>query len=93
MRSFSKSDKVKAFIAPKMTYLITFLDKNVISDVYTGVNIHGLYRYLEMIGDTTTFTTSGQRYHHFVPSYSNNNDTAILQPVISALRMIQKSIC
>ena len=29
MMAFTKSEKLKAFIAPKMTDLITFLDKNV----------------------------------------------------------------
>ena len=29
MKEFSNSDKLKAFIAPKMTDLITFLDNNV----------------------------------------------------------------
>ena len=33
----------------------------------------------------TTFTTSGQRSHHFVPSYSTNNGTATLHPVIADL--------
>ena len=59
MKTLSKSDKIKAFIAPKMTELITLLDNNEKSAVYTGVNIHELYRYLEIIGDSTTLTTSG----------------------------------
>ena len=33
MKGFSKSDKLKAFIAPKMTDLITFLDNNGKSSV------------------------------------------------------------
>ena len=45
----SKSDKLKAFILPKMTHLIKFLDNNEKSTVYTGANIHGLYHYLGMI--------------------------------------------
>ena len=36
----SKSDKIKAFIVPKMTDLITFPDNNGKLAVYTGVNIH-----------------------------------------------------
>ena len=75
-RAFSNSKKLKSFIAPKMTYIITFLDKNRKSAVYTGVNIHGIYNYLEIIGATTTLTTSGQRSHHFGPSYSINNYTS-----------------
>ena len=46
-----------------------------------------------MIGYPTTFTTSVQRFNHFGPSYSINNDTEYLQSFIVALRMIQKSIC
>ena len=72
--ALSNSDKPKVFTAPKMTYLITFLENNGKLDVYTGGNVHGLYCYLEMIGAPTTFTTSGQRSHHFGTSYSTNND-------------------
>ena len=36
MKALTKIEKLKAFIAPKMTYLITFLDDNGKSDVYTG---------------------------------------------------------
>ena len=65
MKAFPKSDKLRAFIAPKMTDLITFLENNVKSAVYIGGDIHGIYRYLEMVGAPTKFSTSGQRYHHF----------------------------
>ena len=77
----------------KITYLITLLDNNGKYDVYTGGNIHGIHRYLEMIGAPTTLTTSGQRYHHFCNSYLINNDTESLQPVIVDMGTIQKSIC
>ena len=40
-----------------------------------------------------TFTTSVQRYHHFGPSSSINNDTETLQPVIADICMRQKRIC
>ena len=93
MKSFSNIDKLRAFISPKMTDLITFLDNNGKSAVYTVGGINGICRYLEMIGDPTTFATSSQRYHYFSPSSSINNDTAYLQPVIESLRTIQKSIC
>ena len=36
------------------------------SAVYTGWDIHGMYRYLNMIGAPTTLTTSGQRSHRFI---------------------------
>ena len=58
-KALSKSDKIRALIAPKMTDLITFIDNNRKSDIYTGGDIHGIYRYLEMIGPPTTLTNSG----------------------------------
>ena len=76
MKALSKIDKLRAFVAPNMTDLITFLDNNRKSDVYTGGDIHGIYRYLEIIGAPTTLTASGQRSHNFSPSYSINNDTS-----------------
>ena len=36
MKALTKSEKLRAFIAPKMTDLITFLDKNGKSTVYIG---------------------------------------------------------
>ena len=36
MKALKKSEKLKAFIAPKITYLITFLDKNGKYAVYYG---------------------------------------------------------
>ena len=93
MKALIKSEKLRAFIAPNMTDIITFLDNNRKSTVYKGADIHGIYRYLEMIEAPTTFTTSGQHSHNFGPSSSSNNDSATLQPVISALCMRQKSIC
>ena len=56
-KSLSKINKLKAFIAPKMTDLITFLDNNIKYVVYVGGNIHGLYCYLETIGAPNTLTT------------------------------------
>ena len=93
MDSLTKSEKLRAFIAPKMTDLITSFDKNGKSAVYEGGDIHGIYRYLEIIGAPTILTTSGQRYHNFGPSSSSNNDVETLQPFIAALRMREKSIC
>ena len=93
MKVFTKSEKLKAFIVPKMTYLITFFGKNSKSAVYEGGDIHGIYRYLEMIGAPTKLTTSGHCSHHFGSSSSSNNDATTLQPVIEALRMRQEIIC
>ena len=90
MKELTKSEKLRAFIAPKITDIITFLDKNGKPAVYEGGDIHIIYRYLEMIGDTTTLTTSGHRFHHFGPSYSRNNDASTLQTVIAALFIRQK---
>ena len=92
MKALTKIEKIRTIIAPKMTDLINFLDKNNKSAAYTGGDIHVIYRYLDMIGAPTTLTTSGHRSHHFGPSSSSNNDTATLQPVNSDLRMRQKSI-
>ena len=46
MKALSKIDKIKAFIAPKITYIITLLDNNVNLSIYVGEGIYGLYRYL-----------------------------------------------
>ena len=87
IKTLSNGYKLRAFIAPKMIDLITFLDNNRKSVVYIGGDIHVIYRYLYMIGSPTTLTTSGQHYHHFSPLCSINNYAATLQPVIAALRM------
>ena len=93
MKSLSKSDKLKSFIAPNMIDLITILDKNEKSDVYSGGDITGLYRYLEMIVSPTILTTSGQSSCHFRPSYSTNNDTETTHPFIAAILVRQNLIC
>ena len=87
MKALTKSEKLRAFIAPNITDIITFLDKNEKYAIYEGGDIHGIYRYLDMIVAPTTLTTSGHRSHHLGPSSSRNNDAANLQPVIVALRM------
>ena len=46
MKALSKRYKIKSFIVPKMTDLITFLYNNRKPHVYTGGNIHGIYSYL-----------------------------------------------
>ena len=76
-----------------MTYLITLLDSNGKYTVYIGGDIHGLYRYLDIIGAPNKFITSGQCSHNFRPSSFTNNDTASTQPVIADLCMRQKIIC
>ena len=75
-----------------MKDLITLFDNNEKSAVYTGVNIHGLYSYIDIIVTPTTLTTSGQHSYHFGTSYSINIDTESLHPVIAYLRMRQNSI-
>ena len=42
-KSLTKSDTLRAFIAPEMTDLITFLENNGKYVVYTGGYIHGIY--------------------------------------------------
>ena len=76
-----------------MKDFITLPENNGKLAVYTGRDINGIYRYLEIIGSPTVLTTSGQRSHHFGLSSSTNNDTASLQPGIAALRTRQKIIC
>ena len=88
-----KSDQIIAFVAPKMTDLITFLNNNGKSDVYTGGDIHRIYHYLELNEYPETFTTPFQCSRHFSPLYSINNDAETIMPVISDLRMTQKIIC
>ena len=46
MKALTKSEKLKAFIAPKMTDLITFIDDKEKYALYDGGDIHGVYRYL-----------------------------------------------
>ena len=92
-KTYSKSDKLRALIAPKMTDIITLIENNGKSAVYAGGDINGIYRYLEIIGAPTPLTTSGQLSNNFSPSYSINNDAATIQPVIADLCTIQKSIC
>ena len=65
MKALTKSEKLKAFIAPNMTDLITFIDNKGKYAAYDGGDIHGIYRYLDMIGASTTLTTSGHRSNHF----------------------------
>ena len=93
MKAFSKENKLKALISPKMTDVITFIYNNIKPSVYTGGNIHGLYCYLEMIGYPTTLNASDHLYHNFGLSYYTNYDTSNIQPVIAASCMIWKSIC
>ena len=93
MKALTKREKLRAFIAPEMTDLIISLDNNVKSNVYKGGDMHGIYRYLEIIGAPTTLTTLGHSSQHFVYSSFINNDAATLQSVIAALRMRQKSTC
>ena len=80
-------------MVPIITDLITFLDSNVKSAVYTGVDSHRIYSYLEMIGAPIILTNLGQRSHNFIPSYSINGYAETLQPFIAALRTRQKIIC
>ena len=93
MKALSNSDKLRAFIAPNMIYLITFRENNVKYAVYTGGDIHDIYRYLEMIGAPKKLTTSGQRSNHLSPSSYINNNAETIHPVIKYLRSRQKIIC
>ena len=59
MKAWSKIFKLKEFIATKMKDITTLIDNNVKYAVYIRGNIHGLYRYLEMIGATMELTNTG----------------------------------
>ena len=93
MEALSKRDKIKAPIATNIIYLITLLDNNGNLALYTGVNIHGIYHYLEMIGNPTTFNTLGYCSNHFGPSSYIKIDTKNIQPAIVSLSLKQRSIC
>ena len=93
MKALSNIYKLKALIVPNMTYIITLPNNNGKYAVYIGVNINGIYLYLEIIQVPKKITTSVQRSHHLIHSPSINNYIASLLPVIAALRMIQKIIC
>ena len=58
MKALTKSEKLKAFIAPKMTDLITFIDKNGKSADCDGGDIHGIYSYLELLHQCCWMTKS-----------------------------------
>ena len=62
MKKLSKGNKPKAFIVTKMKDLTKFLDNIVKSSIYAGVDIHGFYNYLEMIGSPTSLTTLALRF-------------------------------
>ena len=49
LKAFSNSDKLRDFIDTKMIDIIKFLYKNVKSSVYTGRDIGGIYRYIDII--------------------------------------------
>ena len=83
MISLSESDKLKEFVAPKITDLITFLDHHSKIAICTGENIHDLYNYLDMIGYSTNLNYPVQHYHPFDTSYSTNNGTASIHTVIA----------
>ena len=88
MKELPKSEKLKLFIAPKITYLITFLDNNGNASIYKGRNIHYLLRYPEIIGYPNNLNSSSRRYHCF--GNSKKNDTTSLQYIVEALCSFKK---
>ena len=68
-----------------MKDLTTFLYNNIKPVIDKGENIHGLYSYLEMIGDPTRFTSSVYILNTFGASYFTNNDILSLQKVIESI--------
>ena len=75
-----------------ITYIITLLDKNGKSAIYTGENIHELYCYLEIIGAPNTLTTICYSSHNFGTSYLTNNDTETIQTFIADTYVPHKTI-
>ena len=67
-----------------LSYGTPCLENNGKFSVYKGIDIHGNYHYLEMLGAPTQCTTSGQRSHHFSTSYSIKNYIASLHIFIAA---------
>ena len=63
MKTFSKSDKIKAFIASIMSYLIRSLGNNRKLSVKTGGVINGLYRYLNISRSPTTLKLLKPQLH------------------------------
>ena len=57
MKALTNSEKLKAFMVPKTTDLITCIDTNGKYAEYDGGDIHGIYRYIEMFGAPTTLNT------------------------------------
>ena len=92
IKSLSKRDKLKAFIAPNIKYIIKFLNNNGKSDIYTGGNIHGIFCYREKIVAPSTLTTSCCYYKHVGPSSCINNNIATFQPIIDDICIQQKTI-
>ena len=90
MKALSNSDKIKAVTSPRITDLNTFLKKIGMGNIYTGINIHYLNSYMEMILASTNLTSSSQRFNFFV--YTKNNYTNSLQLVIEAVRVSQNII-
>ena len=81
-KEFTKSDKLRAFIAPKMKDLISFLNNNEKYAFYTGGDINVIYQYIDINRAPTTLTTSGQRSHHFIPSSSINNYSSFFSQLL-----------
>ena len=87
MKDISKCGAIKAFIAPKMTYLIAYVVNHGKEELYYGSDINYLYNYLGMVRSPTTLTHSSQHYHYFGPK--TNTDSVSTHPVIVSLRGIQ----
>ena len=49
MKALKNSEKLRYFIANRMTDIITLLDNNGKCAVYTGGYINGIYRYIDII--------------------------------------------
>ena len=79
------------FIATNMKDFITLMEKHEKEAFYYGSYIHDPYRYLVMIGSTTTLGYSSQNSQYF--GTKTNPESGYLYTVISEVRGIQSILC
>ena len=72
MKSLTKCDGLKAFIAPNVKNIITYIYNIVKEELYEEIGIHYLYSNLYIIVNLTTLTYSGSYYHYI--GLGNNTD-------------------
>ena len=71
---------------------MTYIENNEKPAIYKGGNIHGIYRYIYIIGSPKNLNYSINRSHTFGTSYSIKNHTASLQTFTVAIHVRNKII-